>query len=70
MCAIPFSPPKTSYTPPPLPDPNPSAEAIRTAEAEERRRLRLARGRESTILTSPLGIPGAGTTSGKKLLGE
>ena len=70
MCAIPFSPPKMSRTEPPPPDPNPSAEAIRTAEAEERRRLRLARGRESTILTGPLGTPGPGSTGGKTLLGQ
>ena len=32
--------------------------------------LRLARGRESTILTSPLGTPGPGSTGGKTLLGQ
>jgi hypothetical protein len=70
MCALPFSPPKPSYTPPPLPDPNPSAESIRTAEAEERRRLRLARGREATILTGPLGTSDTAALGTKTLLGQ
>jgi hypothetical protein len=72
MCALPFSPPKAKYTPPPVanPDPDSAAEAIRTAEAEERRRLRLARGREATILTGPLGTSDRAAPGGKTLLGQ
>lgn len=64
MCFFP-SPP--SYTPP---NEGQSAEAARQAADAERRRLRAARGRQSTILTDPLGGTGAAAGTRKTLLGE
>ncbi|MCK5607205.1 hypothetical protein KAR91_35305 [Candidatus Pacearchaeota archaeon] len=40
----------------------------KTAREKQRRKIASAEGRRSTILTSPLGVPGVGSTGGKKEL--
>lgn len=64
MCIFP-SPP--SYTPP---NEAPSTAAMEAAAEAERRRLRAARGRQSTILTDPLGGTSPEAVARKTLLGQ
>ena len=54
---IPKPPP---LTPPPPPPPPPTLEDAEVGAADERKRFRRARGVNSTVLTSPLGVTGGG----------
>ncbi len=64
-----FSRPNTPPTPPlPPAPPVRTNEEARQAGSDERRRRLLAGGRQSTILTSGLGVTGGG--SGNDLLGQ
>lgn len=61
--------------PPPLPPPPPEPvkrvdERVARARQTNRRQAALARGRGSTILTSPLGLESEATTAGKRVLGS
>ena len=63
--------PKTPKPPKPVQQPNvptPVDEEVVKARGDERRRAALSQGRNSTILTSPQGLPSL-TTTGKTLLG-
>lgn len=65
-----FAPKRPDPTPAPVtPQSDSNAQAARDAAAEEQRRRRLAGGRESTILTSPLGVADATPSAARTLLG-
>lgn len=63
MC---FSTPNVPTVPPPRPPPTQQSPEVIAARTNEKRRAALAAGRQSTILTGPMGVP---ATSGKTLLG-
>ncbi len=64
MCFLPSAP---TYTPP---NDAASTAAMEAAAEAERRRLRAARGRQSTVLTDPLGGPSVEAAARKTLLGQ
>lgn len=68
--------PKTPELPPAAPPPAPvdttdanSPEAVK-AKADEQKRMKLAKGRDDTILTGPLGVVGDAAVQKKTLLGQ
>ena len=66
-----FSAPAAPVAPqPPPPPPTKSADEVRASEQEARRRAAGAKGRASTILTSPAGVDDADVGGKKTLLGE
>jgi hypothetical protein len=64
MC---FSTPKMPTIPKPTPPPTQQSPEVVAARTNERKRAALAAGRQSTILTGPMGVPAGGT---KTLLGQ
>jgi hypothetical protein len=63
------STPKVKPAPPPPSPPTPVDDRMLQARESERRRLVRLRGYRSTILTSPLGVPGQASTRRATLLG-
>lgn len=72
MCIKPPPAPKMqNIAPPPPPvDAKEQAEAVKRAQDSEQKRKALAKGRQSTLLTSPLGDTSQAQTTNKTLLGS